>query len=217
VSVTHGSGDPAMLTRELEAAREQLRAISRVLGALARAEGLQPVLEKVVEAATRLSGSENGRLWLFKDGRLHFVANFGSTVGLEHDTELPQGLSLRLRSHTRRDSWKLTHPTVWAHQKLAAYHAARRSRKRPRRLGNRRPRAGASRPDQGISVRLVRRQGVIRDRDDDKRVRRRMRAVADRRLGYVLVGSRAPVTDRERIALSTAATECSVRECPLKT
>jgi hypothetical protein len=37
-------------TRQLETLREQLRAISGVLSALARSAGLQPVLDEVVEA-----------------------------------------------------------------------------------------------------------------------------------------------------------------------
>jgi class 3 adenylate cyclase len=70
--------------------REQQRAISRVLRAVARSEGLQPVLDEVVEAATRLSGAKNGRLWLFKDGMLHVVANHGLRQGYGYDKEHPK-------------------------------------------------------------------------------------------------------------------------------
>jgi class 3 adenylate cyclase/putative methionine-R-sulfoxide reductase with GAF domain len=70
--------------------REQQRAISRVLRAVARTQGLQPVLDEVVEAATRLCEAENGRLWLFKDGMLHVVANHGVREGYEYDRQHPK-------------------------------------------------------------------------------------------------------------------------------
>ncbi|HEY2940049.1 MAG TPA: adenylate/guanylate cyclase domain-containing protein [Gaiellaceae bacterium] len=78
------------LARRLDAAREQQRAVGGVLRAVARSKGLQPVLDEVVEAATRLCGAENGRLWLLKDGLLHVVANCGTTVGYEYDKEHPK-------------------------------------------------------------------------------------------------------------------------------
>ena len=76
--------------RENENLRDQQRAVSKVLRAVARSEGVQPVLDEMVEAATRLSNAENGRLWLYKDGMLHVVANHGTTEGLAYDREHPK-------------------------------------------------------------------------------------------------------------------------------
>jgi class 3 adenylate cyclase len=70
--------------------REQQRAISRVLRAVVQSEGLQPVLDEVIEAATRLCEAKNGRLWLFKDGMLHVVANHGLREGYEYDNQHPK-------------------------------------------------------------------------------------------------------------------------------
>ncbi len=75
--------------RGLEAAREQQRAVSRVLRAVARAEGLQPVLDEVVESVTLLSGVENGRLWLVENGQLHAFANHGLDETFAHDRQHP--------------------------------------------------------------------------------------------------------------------------------
>jgi GAF domain-containing protein len=78
--------------RLLDAFRRQLeqqQAVSDVLRAVARREGLQPVLDEVVEEATRLSGGESGRLWLVRDGAMHAFANYGSTQGYEYEKEHP--------------------------------------------------------------------------------------------------------------------------------
>jgi adenylate cyclase len=82
------SGDA--LVRESAALRAQQRAISAVLRAVARPGGLQPVLDEVVEAATRLTGAKNGRLWICKEGKLHVAANCGAREGLEYDQEHPE-------------------------------------------------------------------------------------------------------------------------------
>jgi adenylate cyclase len=76
--------------RQVARLREQQRALGRVLRAVARSEGLQPVLDEVIEAATQLCSAKNGRLWLFKDGMLHVVANCGERAGLEYDREHPK-------------------------------------------------------------------------------------------------------------------------------
>ena len=81
--------DADALARRLDAARQQQRAVGRVLHAVARAEGLQPVLDAVVESATLLSGVENGRLWLVKDGLLYAFANYGMDETFEYDREYP--------------------------------------------------------------------------------------------------------------------------------
>src|SRR5689334_13354659 len=75
------------LARALENLREQQRASNGVLRSVARGVSLQEVLDEVVEAATRLAAARNGRLWLYTDGRLHVVANFGSREGFDFDKE----------------------------------------------------------------------------------------------------------------------------------
>jgi adenylate cyclase len=75
------------LASQLERLREQQRASGRVLRAVARGEGLQRVLDEVVEAAARLCAAENGRLWLFRDGLLHVLANYGTREGFDYDNE----------------------------------------------------------------------------------------------------------------------------------
>ena len=70
---------------QLEMLREQQRASSRVLRAVARGAGLQSVLDEVAAAATRLCAAKDGRLWLFRDGLLHVAANYGSLAGYETD------------------------------------------------------------------------------------------------------------------------------------
>jgi class 3 adenylate cyclase/putative methionine-R-sulfoxide reductase with GAF domain len=67
----------ARLLDAVERQLEQQRAISDVLRSVARLEGLQPVLDEIVERATRLCAGHNGRLWLLKDGLLHAVSNLG--------------------------------------------------------------------------------------------------------------------------------------------
>jgi class 3 adenylate cyclase len=84
--------DVGDLERRLDAARRQQRAIARVLQALARAEGLQAVLDEVVEAATLLIGVENGRLWLVENGLLHAFANHGFDETFAYDRLHPHPL-----------------------------------------------------------------------------------------------------------------------------
>ena len=80
------------LARENEELREQQRALSAVLGAIARSEGLQAVLDEVVEACRRLCGADNGALWLLRDGVLHSVAHQGGAEASRHDSEHPHRL-----------------------------------------------------------------------------------------------------------------------------
>ena len=81
--------DAEELARTNERLREQQRAVSNVLRAVARSEGLQPVLDEIVESATRLCAGDNGRLWLVKDGLLHAAAQYGSPETYEHDVQHP--------------------------------------------------------------------------------------------------------------------------------
>jgi class 3 adenylate cyclase len=87
------TGDEA-LARQLEDLREQQRAISGVLRAVARSVGLQPVLDEVVEACMRLCAADNGRLWLL-EGDLLLSAAFTAPSpeeGVEYDREHPHAL-----------------------------------------------------------------------------------------------------------------------------
>jgi class 3 adenylate cyclase/putative methionine-R-sulfoxide reductase with GAF domain len=77
------------LVHELEDVREQQRAISGVLRAVARSAGLQPVLEEVAEACRRLCQADHGSLWLLQDGLLHVGAHDGEPEGAQYDLEHP--------------------------------------------------------------------------------------------------------------------------------
>jgi class 3 adenylate cyclase len=80
------------LTRQLETLREQQRAISDVLHAVARSAGLQPVLDEVVEACSRLCDADNAALWLLDDGLLRSVADHGEPEGAAYDRRNPHAL-----------------------------------------------------------------------------------------------------------------------------
>jgi class 3 adenylate cyclase len=80
------------LTREVERLREQQQAVSDVLRAVTRSEGLQPVLDEIVESATRLCAGDVGRLWLVKDGLLHAAAHYGSPETYEYDVQHPHAV-----------------------------------------------------------------------------------------------------------------------------
>jgi class 3 adenylate cyclase/putative methionine-R-sulfoxide reductase with GAF domain len=83
------AGDGPDLARELEDVREQQRAISGVLSAVARSAGLQPVLEEVAEACRRLCQADHGSLFLLQDGLLHLGAHQGAPEGAQYDLEHP--------------------------------------------------------------------------------------------------------------------------------
>jgi class 3 adenylate cyclase/putative methionine-R-sulfoxide reductase with GAF domain len=83
------AGDGPNLARELEDLREQQRAISGVLRAVAHSAGLEPVLEEVAEACRRLCDADHGSLWLLRDGLLHVGAHQGEPAGAEYDREHP--------------------------------------------------------------------------------------------------------------------------------
>jgi class 3 adenylate cyclase/putative methionine-R-sulfoxide reductase with GAF domain len=80
------------LPRELEDLREQQRAISDVLRAVARSIGIQPVLEEVAEACRRLCEADHGSLWLLQDGLLHVGAHQGEQAAAEYDIAHPHPL-----------------------------------------------------------------------------------------------------------------------------
>jgi class 3 adenylate cyclase len=77
------------LAHELEDVREQQRAISGVLRAVARRAGLQPVLEEVAEECRRLCEADHGALWLLDAGLLHVGAHHGEPEGAQYDLDHP--------------------------------------------------------------------------------------------------------------------------------
>src|SRR4029453_9432546 len=93
--MTSVAGDGPDLARELEDVREQQRAISGVLRAVARSAGLEPVLEEVAEACRRLCDADHGSLWLLEGGLLHVGAHQGGRAGSTI-------ASMRIRSTGRR-------------------------------------------------------------------------------------------------------------------
>jgi len=77
------------LLRDNENLREQQRALGAVLRAVARFEGLQPVLDELVRAATRLCQGEHGQLYLAEGDVFRIVSqsldlNEAYDYGLEH-------------------------------------------------------------------------------------------------------------------------------------
>jgi class 3 adenylate cyclase len=83
----------AELARQNEELRAQQHAISGVLRAVARAAGLQPVLDEVVEACRRLCNADHGALWLLEDGLLHVAVHQGSPeLGAVYDRQHPHAL-----------------------------------------------------------------------------------------------------------------------------
>jgi class 3 adenylate cyclase len=82
----------AELARTVEDLREQQRAVGAVLRAVTRSAGLQPVLDEVVDACSRLCSADNAALWLLEDGLLHSVAHRGEPEGAEYDAQHPHTL-----------------------------------------------------------------------------------------------------------------------------
>ena len=70
----HEPLDVEELVRENENLREQRQALDEVLRAVARSEGLQPVLDAIIEAATRLCHGEHGQLYL-AEGDVFLIAS----------------------------------------------------------------------------------------------------------------------------------------------
>src|SRR5262245_54600559 len=84
-----GVADETEIAQRLEDLNEQQRAISGVLRAVARSDGLQPVLEEVTGACKRLCKADYSALFLLQDGLLHLGAHHGEAVGAEYDREHP--------------------------------------------------------------------------------------------------------------------------------
>ena len=79
----------ARLVDALQHQLEQQRAIGDVLRAIARSEGLQTVLDEIVETVSILGRGDNVRMWLVRDGFLHAVANGGWSDGWDYDRAHP--------------------------------------------------------------------------------------------------------------------------------
>jgi len=77
--VAGGTDAAQELARAYENLREQQRAISDVLRAVARSEGLQPVLDEIMEAAKRLCHGQHGQLYMAEDDLFHIVSFGGDT------------------------------------------------------------------------------------------------------------------------------------------
>jgi class 3 adenylate cyclase len=88
-SPTSGDQDAA---RELEDLREQQRALSGVLRAVAGSAGLQPVLDEIVEACRRLCDADYGELFLQDRELLHLATYDGEPLSAEYDREHPHRL-----------------------------------------------------------------------------------------------------------------------------
>ena len=69
------------LVRDNENLREQRQAIGEVLRAVARSEGLQPVLDEIVRAATRLCHGEHGQLYLAEGDLFMVFSQVGDPPG----------------------------------------------------------------------------------------------------------------------------------------
>jgi class 3 adenylate cyclase len=80
--------DSAELARQLEDVREQQRAISRVLRAVALSSGLQPVLDEVVAACQRLCQADEGALYLLRGKLLRSASRTGGLpIAVEYDSQ----------------------------------------------------------------------------------------------------------------------------------
>jgi class 3 adenylate cyclase/putative methionine-R-sulfoxide reductase with GAF domain len=85
-----GVGDTSSaLARRLEDALEQQRAVSSILRAVAQSAGLQPVLDEVAEAATRLCRAENAELYLAEGDLLHLFSHSGAPEIYEYNRDHP--------------------------------------------------------------------------------------------------------------------------------
>jgi class 3 adenylate cyclase len=81
--------DAEELARDNESLREQQRAISAVLRAVARSEGLQPVLDEVIATTTRLCAGDIGTLYVLEGELLHALSRSGQLETWEYDKNNP--------------------------------------------------------------------------------------------------------------------------------
>jgi class 3 adenylate cyclase len=90
--MAQATNDAAELAREVQNLREQQRALSGVLRAIARSAGLPAVLDEVVAACRRLCEADNGALWLLEDELLHSVAHEGGAGPARYDSQHPHAV-----------------------------------------------------------------------------------------------------------------------------
>ena len=78
------------LVRENENLREQRQAVDEVLRAVARSEGLQPVLDAIIAAARRLCHAEHGQLYLAEGDDFRIVSQIlGPSASYDYAVEHP--------------------------------------------------------------------------------------------------------------------------------
>ena len=86
------ASDDAERARQLEDMRQQQRAISGVLRAVAHNAGIQPVLDEVLEACERLCRADYTSLYLLENGFLHVMAHHTDAGSAEWDRQHPHAL-----------------------------------------------------------------------------------------------------------------------------
>jgi adenylate cyclase len=89
MSASQETSDVEELARSNERLREQQEALSNVLRAVVRSEGLQPVLDEVSEAARRLCAGEYASLYLAEGDVLRAVSGAGGFPQWEYDRTHP--------------------------------------------------------------------------------------------------------------------------------
>ncbi len=90
--MARATDDASEFAREVQSLREQQRALSGVLRAIARSAGLQAVLDEVVAACRRLCEADTGALWLLEDELLHSVAHEGGAEAAQYDSQHPHAV-----------------------------------------------------------------------------------------------------------------------------
>jgi class 3 adenylate cyclase len=83
------SRDVAEVLRQNEDFREQQRAVGAVMRAVARSEGLQPVLDEIVEAAKTLCHGDHAQLYLADGEVFRIVAQSGAREAYDYAVERP--------------------------------------------------------------------------------------------------------------------------------
>jgi class 3 adenylate cyclase len=83
------SRDAAEVLRQNEDFREQQRAVGAVMRAVARSEGLQPVLDEIVEAAETLCHGDHAQLYLADGEVFRIVAQSGAEEAYDYAVERP--------------------------------------------------------------------------------------------------------------------------------
>ena len=129
--------DNAGARSQLEDMREQQRAISGVLRAVARSAGIQPVLDEVVEACERLCKAEYGALYLLTGSCRWWRSRRRCRVGRDHPRSRP--------NHSGRPGGGRTSPSTSGHPRRPEYSYGGPTEYY--RSGDRRPDHGRGRPD----------------------------------------------------------------------